>query len=69
MREFVAATAPRGGRDVRVQFSLMFGLYYLYRITRAVAQGQEGIAFANADAVLRAEHALGIFWEPWLQAR
>lgn len=68
-RDFVAATAPRGGRDVLVQFSLMFGLYYLYRITRAVAQGQEGIAFANADAVLRAEHALGIFWEPWLQAR
>ena len=23
-----------------------------------------GIAFANADAVLRAEHALGIFWAP-----
>jgi hypothetical protein len=68
-RDFVTATAPRGGRDVLIQFSLMFGLYYLYRITRAVAQGQEDIAFANADAVIRAERALYMYWEPWLQAR
>lgn len=68
-RDFVAATAPRGGRDVLIQFSIMFGLYYLYRITRAVAQGQEDIAFANADAVIKAERTLGMYWEPWLQAR
>ncbi|HOT23013.1 MAG TPA: phosphatase PAP2 family protein [Thermoleophilia bacterium] len=68
-RDFMAATAPRGGRDVLVQFSIMYALYYLYRITRAVAQGQEDAAFANADAVVRAERALGIYVEPWLQAR
>jgi len=67
--DFIAASAPRGGRDVLVQFSLMFGLYYLYRITRAVAQGQEAVAFANADAVIKAERMLGFYWEPWLQAR
>jgi PAP2 superfamily len=68
-RDFVVAIAPRGGRDVLVQFSLMFGLYYLYRFTRAFAQGREAIAFANADAVIRAERSLGIYWEAWLQAR
>ncbi len=68
-REFVAVAAPRGGRDVLVQFAIMFSLYYLYRITRAVAQGQEAIAFANADAVIAAERALRFYWEPWLQAR
>jgi hypothetical protein len=47
----------------------MFGLYYLYRITRALAQGREAIAFANADAVINAERTLGLYWEPWLQAR
>lgn len=68
-RDIIAATAPRGGRDVLAQFSLMFGLYYLYRITRALAQGREDIAFGNADAVINAERALGFYWEPWLQAR
>ncbi len=68
-RDFATATTPRGGRDVLVQFSLMFGLYYLYRITRALAQGREAIAFDNADAVIRVERALGFYWEPWLQAR
>ena len=67
--DFVTATTPRGGRDVLVQFSLMFGLYYLYRITRARAQGREAVAFDNADAVIRVERALGFYWEPWLQAR
>lgn len=69
VRDILSATAPRGGRDVLMQFSLMYGLYYLYRITRALAQGREAVAFANADAVVRAERALGIYWEPWLQAR
>lgn len=69
LRDTLAATAPRGGRDVVVQFSLMYGLYYLYRITRALAQGRDDVAFANADAVIRAERALGLYWEPWLQAR
>jgi hypothetical protein len=68
-RDFVAATAPRGGRDFVAQFSLMFGLYYLYRITRAMAQGREAVAFDNADAVIRVERTLGFYWEPWLQAR
>jgi hypothetical protein len=68
-RDIIAATAPCGGRDVLAQFTLMFGLYYLYRITRALAQGREDVAFANAGAVINAERALGFYWEPWLQAR
>jgi len=68
-RDILAGTAPRGGRDVLTQFALMFGLYYAYRFTRALAQGREAIAFDNAGAVVNAERALGIFWEPWLQAR
>lgn len=69
LRDVRAAVAPRGGRDLLIQFTLMYSLYYLYRITRALAQGREDLAFANADAVIRAERALGFYWEPWLQAR
>jgi hypothetical protein len=68
-RDVIAATAPRGARDLLTQFTLMFVLYYLYRITRAMAQGREALAFDNADAVIRVERALGFYWEPWLQAR
>ena len=64
-----AALAPRGGLDFLAQVALMYLTHVLYDFTRALARGREDLAMANAAAVMRSERSLGIFWEPWIQAR
>jgi membrane-associated phospholipid phosphatase len=59
---------PNGWLDAIRQLALFAGAYYLYRIVRGLVDGQAGIAFENARNLVDAERALGLFFEPGLQA-
>ena len=59
---------PGGWIDAIRQLALFAGAYYLYRIVRGLVDGQEGIAFENARALVDAERSIGLFFEPGLQA-
>ncbi len=59
---------PNGWLDAIRQLALFAGAYYLYRIVRGIVDGQAGLAFENARNLVDAERALGLFFEPGLQA-
>ena len=59
---------PNGWLDAIRQLALFAGAYYLYRIVRGIVDGQAGLAFENARHLVDAERALGLFFEPSLQA-
>ena len=59
---------PNGWLDALRQLALFAGAYYLYRIVRGIVDGQAGLAFENARNLVDAERALGLFFEPGLQA-
>jgi PAP2 superfamily len=59
---------PNGWLDAIRQLALFAGAYYAYRIVRGIVDGQAGLAFENARTLVDAERALGLFFEPGLQA-
>jgi len=59
---------PNGWLDAIRQLGLFAGAYYLYRIVRGIVDGQAALAFDNARNLVDAERALGLFFEPGLQA-
>jgi hypothetical protein len=59
---------PNGWLDAIRQLGLFAGAYYLYRIVRGIVDGQAVLAFENARNLVDAERALGLFFEPGLQA-
>ena len=59
---------PHGWLDALRQLALFGGAYYIYRIVRGIADGQAGLAFENARAVVDAERGLHLFFEPGLQS-
>ena len=59
---------PNGWLDAIRQLALFAGAYYAYRIVRGFVDGQAGLAFENARNLVDAERALGLFFEPALQA-
>ena len=59
---------PSGWLDAIRQLALFAGAYYLYRIVRGFVDGQAGLAFENARALVDIERTLGLFFEPGLQA-
>ena len=59
---------PNGWLDAIRQLALFAGAYYLYRIVRGIVDGQASLAFENARNLVDAERALGLFFEPGLQA-
>lgn len=59
---------PNGWLDAIRQLALFAGAYYAYRIVRGIVDGQAGLAFENARHLVDAERALGLFFEPHLQA-
>src|SRR5690349_14881917 len=64
-----SVTARRGGfwsRPAWREFVLLAAVYDLYTLTRRVTAGGAGEAAANARAALRAEHAVGLAPERWL---
>src|SRR5918998_526621 len=58
---------PHGWPDVLRQLALFGGAYYVYRIVRGIVDGQAVLAFENARALVDAERAMGLFFEPGLQ--
>jgi hypothetical protein len=59
---------PQGWLDALRQLALFAGAYYLYRIVRGLSDGQAALAFENARTLVDAERAMGLFFEPGLQA-
>jgi hypothetical protein len=59
---------PRGWFDALRQLALFAGAYYAYRIARGFVDGQAHVAFENARNLVDIERALGLFFEPGLQA-
>ncbi len=59
---------PNGWLDALRQLALFAAAYYLYRIVRGFVDGQAGMAFENARGLVDIERALGLFFEPGLQA-
>ena len=59
---------PNGWLDAMRQLALFAGAYYAYRLVRGFVDGQATLAFENARALVDAERALGLFFEPGLQA-
>jgi membrane-associated phospholipid phosphatase len=59
---------PGGWLDAIRQLALFAGAYYIYRIVRGFIDGQAGLAFENARALVDIERSLGLFFEPSLQA-
>ena len=59
---------PNGWLDAIRQLALFAGAYYAYRLVRGFVDGQATLAFENARALVDAERALGLFFEPGLQA-
>ena len=59
---------PNGWLDAIRQLGLFAGAYYAYRLVRGFVDGQAGLAFENARALVDLERALGLFFEPGLQA-
>ncbi len=59
---------PGGWIDALRQIALFGGAYYAYRLVRGFVDGQEGLAFENARTLVDWERAMGLFFEPGLQA-
>jgi hypothetical protein len=59
---------PHGWLAALRQLALFGGAYYAYRIVRGLVDGQAGLAFENARTLVDVERALGLFFEPGLQA-
>jgi PAP2 superfamily len=59
---------PNGWLDAIRQLAVFAGAYYAYRLVRGLVDGQVGLAFENARHLVDAERALGLFFEPHLQA-
>jgi membrane-associated phospholipid phosphatase len=55
--------------DVWRQAMIMLLCYVAYDVSRALAQGREAVALANGVFFMNLEKALGVWWEPWVQAR
>ena len=59
---------PRGWFDALRQLALFASAYYVYRIVRGLVDGKVHVAFDHARDLVHAERALGLFFEPGLQA-
>ena len=59
---------PGGRLDAACQLGLFALAYLAYRLVRGLVQGDVGTAFDNARTLVGAERAMGLFFEPGLQA-
>jgi len=65
---WIGGKLPRGRRDALRQLGLVAFAYYLYRMVRGMIDGEVSTAFENARLLVDAERAMGLFFEPALQA-
>jgi len=59
---------PQGWVDAVRQLALFAAAYYVYRLVRGLVDGQAAVAFDNGRTLIDLERALGLFFEPGLQA-
>jgi hypothetical protein len=64
----VRSLLPQGPVDLVRQIVLFCGAYWLYRLVRGMVDGRAVEAFQNAHEVIRIEQALGLFFEPSVNA-
>jgi hypothetical protein len=64
----VRSLLPQGPVDLVRQIVLFCGAYWLYRLVRGLVDGRTVEAFQNAHEVIRVEQALGLFFEPSVNA-
>jgi membrane-associated phospholipid phosphatase len=62
-------SVPRGAEDVLRQGFIMLLMYTAYDLSRALVVGRESVAYANGMFFMNLEKALGMYVEPWIQAR
>ena len=67
-RSLSARWLPNGWLDLLRQFALFGGAYYLYRLVRGFVDGQAVLAFEHARTLVDVERAMGLFFEPAMQA-
>lgn len=60
---------PAGGRDAFRQFAILFLSYLAYDAARIAVRGREAAALANAQRIINAEKAVGVYVEPWVQTK
>jgi membrane-associated phospholipid phosphatase len=65
---WIGRRLPQGRRDALRQLGLVAFAYYLYRMVRGMIDGEVSTAFENARLLVDAERAMGLFFEPALQA-
>jgi hypothetical protein len=58
---------PGGWRDAFRQLGLFACAYVLYQAVRGIVDGEQSVAFSNAQHVIHLERSLGAFFEPGLQ--
>lgn len=59
--------APRGWLDAGLQFLLFYIAYNGYQVVRGITDGNEAVAFANAQRIIDIEKATGTFFEVGFQ--
>jgi hypothetical protein len=64
----VRSLLPQGPLDLVRQLVLFCGAYWLYRLVRGLVDGRTVEAFDNAREVINIERALGLFFEPSVNA-
>src|SRR3954469_22427216 len=64
----VRSLLPHGPVDLVRQIVLFCGAYWLYRLVRGLVDGRSVEAFDNAREVISIERALGLFFEPSVNA-
>ncbi len=60
---------PVDGRDAVRQFLILLLSYLAYDAARMAVHGREVLAMANAQRIIAAERALGVYIEPWVQTQ
>jgi membrane-associated phospholipid phosphatase len=65
----VRGALPYGVWDFVFQLLVLSTCYWLYTFTRALVRGSETLAYHNATVIMNVERKLGIYAEPWLQAK
>lgn len=60
---------PNGRNDAIRQFLILFTSYIAYDLVRFLTMGRESTAITNANHIIVFERSLGLYVEPWIQAK
>ncbi|HJW76425.1 MAG TPA: phosphatase PAP2 family protein [Thermoleophilia bacterium] len=60
---------PNGRGDAIRQLLILLSSYIAYDLVRFLTTGRESTAMANANHIIAFERSLGLYLEPWIQAR